>query len=150
MSYTVYKVRNNLAIQDPDMGGKRYHTILFVETESDSSGTIHHVIGDIVTGMQYESRKEPAPESSAVFHSKEFLGRVLIANYPDDFQQVCLAQPPPPPQKKFNPKTYRTEQVEPDGTFYSPGEPRPPMIKCTEWTENQAIPALIASGFIRK
>ena len=29
-----------------------------------------------------------------------------------------------------------------DGSFYQPGEPRAPLVKCTEWTENQAIPSL--------
>ncbi|KAH9220779.1 hypothetical protein DL95DRAFT_266785, partial [Leptodontidium sp. 2 PMI_412] len=57
--------------------------------------------------------------------------------------------PPPPKQKHFNVETMRTEQMKPDGTFYQPDEYRPPTIKCTEWTENQAIPALYESGVLR-
>jgi hypothetical protein len=36
----------------------------------------------------------------------------------------------------------------PDGTFYAPDEPREKMKKCTEWTEEQAIPVLYASGVL--
>ncbi|TVY39518.1 hypothetical protein LSUB1_G003956 [Lachnellula subtilissima] len=64
--------------------------------------------------------------------------------------KILAAQPPPPKQKHFNIATMKTEQMKPDGTFYEPGEDRPPMIKCTEWTVNQAIPALYASGVLTK
>jgi hypothetical protein len=36
----------------------------------------------------------------------------------------------------------KQRQFKPDGTFYAPNEPREKMKKCTEWTEEQAIPAL--------
>jgi hypothetical protein len=39
-------------------------------------------------------------------------------------------------------------KFKPDGTFYAPNEPREKMKKCSEWTEEQAIPALYASGVL--
>ena len=42
----------------------------------------------------------------------------------------------------------KQRQFKPDGTFYAPNEPREKMKKCTEWTEEQAIPALYASGVL--
>ncbi|KAI9672987.1 MAG: hypothetical protein M1817_003151 [Caeruleum heppii] len=120
MSINIYKVKYSLPIPDPDMPQPRYHTMIFAQTNADGSGIIHHVTGDLVTGMSYE------------------------------INQICRQQPPPPRQKSYNMKTHRTEQHKPEGGFYGPGEPRPPMIKCTEWTEIQAIPALYASGILQK
>jgi len=113
-------------------------------------GNIHHVTGDITSGMYYNTKKAKRPEESRTFFGKEFLGTIKAANYPREMDEVLAALPPPPKQKKFNIKTMKTEQMKPDGTFYTPGEPRPPMIKCTEWTLNQAIPALYAAGIVQK
>jgi hypothetical protein len=148
MSFNVFKARYSLAIPDPDMPSPRYHTVIFVATNSDGSGFIHHVTGDLVTGMRYERKIGKMPEESGTFHNKELLGKIQAADYPTRVDQVCIAQPPPPPQKRFNPKTSKTEQFKPDGTFYAPNEPREKMKKCTEWTEEQAIPALYASGVL--
>nr|POE94581.1 hypothetical protein CFP56_16820 [Quercus suber] len=146
----VYKVRYRLAMQDPDMPSPRYHTVIFVETEADFSGFVHHVTGDLVSqgGMRYERKRGNRPEESGTFFNKELLGTVLSSQYPMTFDRVCAAQPAPPRQKAFNIETRRTEPIKPDGTFYSSGEPRQPLIKCTEWTELQAIPALRQAGLI--
>ncbi|ELR04971.1 hypothetical protein VC83_02858 [Pseudogymnoascus destructans] len=40
----------------------------------------------------------------------------------------------------------RAEQMKAEGSFYEPGEGRPRMVKCTEWTVEQAIPALYADS----
>src|SRR5436309_2301486 len=101
----------------PDMPGPRYHTVVFVATNSDGSGFIHHVTGG------------KAPEESGTFHNKELLGKIQATDYPARVDQVCTTQPPPPPQKRFNPKTNKTEQFKPDGTFYAPNEPREKMKK---------------------
>ena len=150
MPLEVYKVRYKLAVADPDMPGPRYHTVLFVKNTTNSDGTIHHVTGDLVSGMQYQAKKAKKPEDSQTFHNKELLGTVDASKYPAAFDQICRQQPAPPKQKKYNPATNRTEQVKPNGTFYAPREPKPPMIKCTEWTETRAIPALIQAGSIRR
>jgi hypothetical protein len=38
--YTVWKLRFNLAMQDPDIAGTRYRTTIFVETDSGGSGVM--------------------------------------------------------------------------------------------------------------
>lgn len=120
MSVYIFKVKYSLAIPDPDMPQPRYHTIIFARTNADGSGIIHHVTGDLVTGMRYESKDGRDPEKSATFFSKEYLGAIPISSYPAAIDQICRQQPPPPRQKSYNAKTNRTEQIKPDGTFYSP------------------------------
>lgn len=150
MSYKVYKIRYTIAIPDPDMPSPRYHNVIFVETGPDGSGIIHHVTGDITSGMYYDTKRGRRPEESESFYAKEYLGVVKTSDYPHRVDQVLRAQPPLPKQKHFNVKTMKMEQIKPDGTFYAPGEPRRPMIKCTEWTVNQAIPALYASRILQR
>jgi hypothetical protein len=146
--YDVYKVRYGPVLADPDVPGTRYHTVIFVQTETDGRGYIHHVTGDLVTGMRYERKPGSRPENSHTFHDKTLLGRVAKSKYPAELDRVCQAQPAPPRQKAFNTKTMKTEPVKPDGTFYGPGDPRPKLVKCTEWTENQVIPALQRGGLL--
>lgn len=150
MAFNVYRVQFTMAMPDPDMPSPRYHNVIFVEMEADGSGAVHHVTGDITSGMVYATRREGRPEESEIFVRKEFIGTVESATYPERIHVVLEALPPPPKQKKFNIKTMRTEQMKADGSFYEPGEARPPMVKCTEWTVDQAIPALYASGVLQK
>ncbi|KAH7357022.1 hypothetical protein BKA65DRAFT_495982 [Rhexocercosporidium sp. MPI-PUGE-AT-0058] len=100
--------------------------------------------------MVYATRVGEKPEATDIFHAKEFLGTISAEDYPDEMDRVLSEQPPPPKQKHFNIRTMKTEQMKSDGLFYEVGESRPPMIKCTEWTENQAIPALYHSGILRR
>ncbi|OBT57041.1 hypothetical protein VE04_02615 [Pseudogymnoascus sp. 24MN13] len=139
-----------MAMPDPDMPSPRYHNVIFVEIEADGSGVVHHVTGDITSGMVYGTRREGRPEESEIFVRKELIGTAESATYPEKINAVMEALPPPPKQKKFNIKTMKTEQMKADGSFYEPGESRPRMVKCTEWTVKQAIPALYASGVLRK
>jgi hypothetical protein len=118
-----------------------------VETKDDKSGFIHHVVGDLVTGMTYQRKPGLQPEQSRTFHSKQLLGRVKESMY-SQFDQICAQQPPPHRQKKFNPRTMRTEPIKPNGDFYQPGEARARLIKCTEWTLERAIPALQAAQIL--
>lgn len=154
MSYPVYKVKSNLAIQDPDMPQPRYHTIIFVETNFDGrrSGVKHHVTGDIVSGMHYETvHYDPNdPETSESIHSKELIGYTAISAYPHAWEEVLGRVPPPPKQKAFNIKTMRTEPVKcwDPLTFHEPRETRRQLMKCTEWTEQLAIPALERGGLL--
>jgi len=106
--YDVYKVRYKLGMQDPLMGPEvRYHTVVFVETEANGGGRIFHVIGDIMRaqGMEFESKSARSPDESATFHEKVLLGRTPVEYYPDYFESVLRAQPPPGRQRIFNPKT---------------------------------------------
>jgi len=61
------------------MPSPRYHTVIFVGTNSDGSGFIHHVTGDFVTGMRYERKIGKIPEESGTFHNKELLGKSFDA-----------------------------------------------------------------------
>ncbi|KAF1842084.1 uncharacterized protein K460DRAFT_370088 [Cucurbitaria berberidis CBS 394.84] len=141
--YNLYKVQYTLGMQDPLMGSEtRYHTVLFVETKADGGGHTFQVNGDLVSGMSYESISGPNPELSQTYFAKTHLGRIRIEDYPERLDGLLQTVPPPPRQRAFNVKTMRTEQIKPDGTFYQADEQRPPFIKCTEWTEQQALPAL--------
>ncbi|CAG8922937.1 unnamed protein product [Penicillium salamii] len=152
-TYPVYKVRFKLSIQDPDMVPPRYHTILFVQTNEQGprSGIKHHVTGDIVTGMHYEPAIIQDPETDENFFSKELIGNTRALNYPKNWNDILKSLPAPPKQKAFNRNTMKTEPVktwEPLA-FYGADEPRRPLIKCTEWIENQAVPVLINAGLIQ-
>lgn len=37
-SFNIWKLRYNLGVQGPDMTGTRYHTVIFVETNSPKAG----------------------------------------------------------------------------------------------------------------
>lgn len=149
--YNVYKVQYTLGMQDPMMGDEtRYHNILFVETQADGGGQIFHVTGDLVSGMRYESKSGRNPELSQTYHAKTYLGRIRVEDYPTRMDQVLQAVPPPHRQRAFNPTTMKTEQVKADGSFYDSDEQRPRYIKCTEWTEQRALPALYQHQLLHK
>jgi len=152
--YTVWKLGFSLSLQDPDVPGVRYHTTIFVETNPTSHfGDLHQVTGDITSpqGMRYEKQPRADPYQSHTFHSKEFLGYVQASSYPQAWETLLASVPTPPQQKAFNPATMRTEPFKALNplTFYGQGEARPPLIKCTEWTEQRAIPRLQAAGLIK-
>ncbi|KAK6517495.1 hypothetical protein TWF281_004147 [Arthrobotrys megalospora] len=151
-SYPVYRVENAMTMQDPDMPSPRYHNTIFIETWEDGykSGRTCHVIGDLVTGMSYDTRIDQDPELDKAFVAKHFLGTINVSDYPDRLNEILRELPGPGKQKSFNPKTMRTEQHKSPGVFYEPGETRPAMVKCTEWTVNQAIPALFEAGVLHK
>ncbi|KAJ4864781.1 hypothetical protein T069G_01311 [Trichoderma breve] len=150
--YSVYKLKFTLAVQDPDMPSPRYHTVIFVETDVDASGTKFHVIGDITSGMSYESTTFHIEDNSQPLHSKELLGYTKAVNFKQEWDSILKNLPPPPKQKAFNIETMKTEPVKEWDplTFYNPGEHRKPLVKCTEWTEKQAIPALLKAGLIKE
>ncbi|KAF2969477.1 hypothetical protein GQX73_g4095 [Xylaria multiplex] len=148
--YTVWKLRFNLATPDPDTTSTRYHTTIFVETSPSKSGVLYHVVGDITSGMSYQKKSSDKPEDSKSFHSREFLGYTDATTHPKQWDMVLSSVPPPKKQKALNTKTAETEQVKTWDplTFYKPGENRRPLFKCTEWTEQRAIPALEEAGLI--
>ncbi|CAG7987176.1 unnamed protein product [Penicillium olsonii] len=150
-TYPVYKVKFKLSIQDPDMPSPRHHTILFVQTnERPCSGIKHHVTGDIVTGMHYESVGIDDPAIDDNFFSTELLGHTRSLHYPRNWDDILKSLPAPPKQKAFNVNTMRTEPVkcwEPLA-FYEAGEARRPLVKCTEWIDRHAVPTLTNAGLI--
>ncbi|KAL6836597.1 hypothetical protein J3E69DRAFT_352760 [Trichoderma sp. SZMC 28015] len=110
--YSVYKLKFTLAVQDPDMPQPRYHTVVFVETDVDGGGTKFHVIGDITSGMSYESTTFHIEENSQPLHSKELLGYTNVINFQQEWDSILKNIPPPPKQKAFNIETMKTESVE--------------------------------------
>lgn len=94
--YNVYKVQYRLGMQDPLIPGVRYHTVIFVQTESNWGGYIHHVIGDISSrgGMTYESKSGRSPDASETFHAKHYLGQIRSTDYPTAVETILRAIPP--------------------------------------------------------
>ncbi|KAK0103105.1 hypothetical protein ONS95_000719 [Cadophora gregata] len=151
MTIPVFKVKYELSIRDPFMSQPRHHTVLFLPfpKHSSGSGTIHHVVGDLVSGMSYATRSEEDPESIQTFYSKELIGHVKQDNYPAMFEDVLSKLDPPPKQRKFRVETMRIEQCKPDGSWYEEGEEKDRMWKCSEWIEEKAVPALIDAGLLK-
>lgn len=149
--YNVYKVQYRLGIPDALTPGTRYHTVVFVETDADRGGYIYHVTGDLATatGMIYQCKKGPKPEDSLKFYRKTYLGQIRVSDF-QEIGRLLQSIPPPPRQRIFLPTTMRYEQCKPDGTLYGPHEERPPYFKCTEWTEQRAIPTLERAGIIHR
>ncbi|KAF5658267.1 hypothetical protein FDENT_14111 [Fusarium denticulatum] len=155
--YPVYKVKSHMALPDPHMAPGRFHHAIFVETSKDGSGTLYHVTGDVTSakGMSYESRNSPDPAQLEGFHSKELLGYTGFDVHPRQWNALLASLPTPPQQKASNP--WKQGRVEPfkeqigdyEYQFYSDGEERKPLWKCTEWVEWHAIPALWKHGLIR-
>ena len=145
-THEVYLTKFHLSMPDPDIPGPRHHTAIFVKTESDGSGILHQVTGDITTpnGMYYTQTPTTAPEQSEIFYSSEKLGTTPASKHPDEWVKLLESVPAPPQQKAFNVKTMKTEPFKTKDplTFYEPGEQRRPLVKCTEWTVERAIPAL--------
>jgi hypothetical protein len=77
-----------------------------------------------------------------------YLGQIRVSYYPEEVERPLQSVPPPPRQRKFNPSTMTYDQCKPDGTFYQPHGARPPYSKCTERTEQKAIPALQQLGLL--
>jgi len=141
-AYDVWKVQYRLGLQDPNFNYTRYHTVIFVQTNANGSGRIHHVTGDLVNGMRYENKAGDPPQESETFHARQYLGKVLAANHPAAVDTLLGFLQAPPKQIKFNTATMTYVRCKTDGSLYGPGETVPPLMKSTEWTEQKAILAL--------
>lgn len=152
-AYRVYKVQFPLTMKDPDITdpAPRYHNIIWVETVPGKNGIKHHVTGDLVKGMYYEGVAYHHPSNSKTKPAAfDCLG--YTDKSPAEWDAFIKKNvPAPPPQKAFNTKTMKTEPFKLANplTFYAPGEPRKPLRKCTEWTNQDAIPKLKAAGYIK-
>ncbi|PQE24739.1 hypothetical protein CJF32_00007034 [Rutstroemia sp. NJR-2017a WRK4] len=136
--YVTYLILTIVTFPDLERPQPRHHELFVLADPITSSEISHYVTGDLVSGMYYESKPVSSPDRSEIFHSKEYLYRVL------------KSQAPPPKQKAFNIQRMKTEQVKADGSFYEEWEERPRMRRCTEWTPEQAIPALYADGVLEE
>ncbi|TAQ86954.1 hypothetical protein B7494_g4713 [Chlorociboria aeruginascens] len=144
--YKISRVQFKLTDQDPLMHGRgmRYHTFLFVETKSSGGGIVHHVSGDLVAGMSYirETKELRAPESYVFrLHRKEDLGYIKTSDYAEVHRRLGGTKPPPR-QVKYNLAAGQWERCKPDGSSYGPNDEIPTYWKCTEWVDQQGIPAI--------
>ncbi|EWG55134.1 hypothetical protein FVEG_17461 [Fusarium verticillioides 7600] len=145
-----------MALPDPHMPPGRFHHAICVETSKDGSGTLYHVTGDVTStnGMSYESRESSDPAQLEGFYSKQLLGYTSSDSHPGKWNALLASLPTPPQQKASNPSNHG--RVEPfkekigdfEYVFYTDGEERKPLWKCTEWVEWYAIPALHENGLI--
>lgn len=143
-------------MQDPryaEPSGSHSHIRRDITPRDQAPGTKHHVTGDIVQGMHYESKPYQNPDRSENLHSKELIGYTAASTSPNTFGSVLQGVPAPTKSEGLQrkKKTMRTEPVKSwnPPTFYEPGESRRPLVKCTEWTEQQATPTLHRQGLIR-
>lgn len=70
---------------DPLDPPKRYHTGIFIETDSELfEGTMFHVTGDIIaaSGMRFEVRENYAPAESKYFYRDTTIGWIRKADFP--------------------------------------------------------------------
>ncbi|KAJ5106044.1 hypothetical protein NUU61_003391 [Penicillium alfredii] len=139
--YKVFIVKFTLTTYDPNMPTPRYDTTIFVETHPNGTGYIHHVLGDNVspTALHYERRMQVLPEESRWFHSRTQLGVTRAATYPAAWdgllQQISQA----------------TQSGSSSRSMFVPsGDSRGTLVKGTEWTFEQAIPALKAAGLLQE
>jgi hypothetical protein len=122
MSYKVYQVSS--------LGTSLDHQALFVETNTDGSGHVYQVVGDIQNGMSYGHRISTRPEEEVIHIGKQYVGTVSIA----DFTRVeFVVNTVPRPKKQFDgPKRVN---------------PQEPLRRCGEWTK-EAIQALKDAGVL--
>ena len=116
MAYNVYKVSY--------LGVPINHLAIFVETNSDRSGYIYQVVGDIQNGMSYGHKSAKKPEESVTFLEKVYIGTVSTTNYP---RIESIVNGVEPPKKQFN----GPERI----------NPQEPLRRCGKWTA-EAVQAL--------
>ncbi|KAH9908219.1 hypothetical protein F4778DRAFT_468651 [Xylariomycetidae sp. FL2044] len=112
------------------LGAPRNHHAIFVQNKG-KSGTLFHVKGDIMKGMEYETRvTSQNPELSNTFISKSPLGWVKAQDV-SRVDTVCRANPPP--AKQFNGLKRINKNV--------------PLRRCQEWTK-ETTESLKAEGIL--
>ena len=92
--------------------GTRYHNVIFVETDSDSSGQILQVVGSIgdADGMEFNEKRGRKPEDSETYVRKHFLGRLQTSDY-ENVVRLLQTVTPPPRQRNFNTNRRRPSNV---------------------------------------
>ncbi|KAL4789139.1 hypothetical protein BDV19DRAFT_374589 [Aspergillus venezuelensis] len=100
--------------------------------------------------MYYFPQSKSDLDAEQQLHSVEFIGFTPASTYPEQWDVLLRSIKPPGQQKAFNLETMRTEPFKCLGplTFYKDGEKRKPLVKCTEWTLEQAIPGLREGGLL--
>ena len=104
-----------------------------METESDGSGQIFHVVGDILLGMHHMRKKVNRPDASETFvhETQSYFGKVIEVNL-GRLEEACWAVFPPGAQLRLN---------------GSPIKPSQPIRLCREWVQ-EAKEKIIREGII--
>ncbi|KAJ5981130.1 hypothetical protein N7481_008428 [Penicillium waksmanii] len=148
--YKVFVPEFDTVAYDPLDPPKRYHTGIFVETDTETlRGALFHVTGDIIanSGMRFEVRDNYVPGASRYFHRTTEIGWIRKADYPR-IRGILEALPKPTKQQgidfwsKDPAKRNKLTWTKQNGDLYGPGEQRRPIMKCNEWTHQLAIPKL--------
>ncbi|SPJ73849.1 uncharacterized protein FTOL_03579 [Fusarium torulosum] len=121
--YPVYLVES--------LGVSRNHHALFFQTNSDGTGSLFNVIGDIQSVMNFEaSELSKKREESQTFVSKSQLGWIKAGDL-HRVEAICRSNPPP--AKQFDgPK--RIDKTK-------------PLRRCQEWT-SENVASLRAEGIL--
>jgi hypothetical protein len=69
-------------LQDKDCKSWVKDVIIFVETNSDGSGELYHVVGSMKDGFDYEKKKQGRLETSRTFSHKVLQGKLESNNIP--------------------------------------------------------------------
>lgn len=150
-TYNVFRVETRLGVQDPLMGSAiRNHNSVFIETSDDGSGRVLQVNGNLVDsgGMYFEDIQSLSPQAEDTFIRKHRLGQINAIDY-GKVVELLKSIDPPPRQRIWSYTERAWVQCRPDGALYGENEEKPRYWKCTEWTLEKAIPALIESGLLR-
>lgn len=141
---------------DPLDPPKRYHTGVFIETDSGASkGALFHVTGDVIAknGMRFEVRANYVPSATKYFHKTTVIGWIRKADY-TRIRGILEALPKPTKQQgldfwsKDRLRRNKITWTKENGELYGPGEERRPIMKCNEWTHELAIPKLRQEGIL--
>ncbi|KAH7152384.1 hypothetical protein B0J13DRAFT_619946 [Dactylonectria estremocensis] len=113
------------------IGSDRNHHAIFVENNTDGTGTVFRVTGDFQNDMTFEEKPSGRPEDSPEFIDKTLLGWVAGENL-KDMTELCTGNLPP--HKQFDGPTRLN--------------PQRPLRHQQEWTD-ETIDILMCSGVVR-
>jgi hypothetical protein len=99
---------------------------------SDLSGHLFQVTGDIQNGMKHNDKPAKKPEESGTYQSKEYIGKVAATDF-DRIKPTCESIPAPKKQFEGPRRLY----------------PNEPLRRCQEWTQ-EAINTLANAGILKK
>ncbi|KAJ5562996.1 hypothetical protein N7535_002558 [Penicillium sp. DV-2018c] len=154
--YRVFTPEFDTVAPDPLDPPKRYHTGVFIETDTESGrGDFYHVTGDIIAarGMYFAAKENYVPVTSRFFHKTTQIGWVRKADFPR-IHGILKALPTPTKQQGIDfwstdpALRHKLTWTKENGELYGPGEQRRPIMKCNEWTHQVAIPKLRDLGIL--
>ena len=115
--------------------GSPNHVAIYVQTKEDGTeGQLYHVVGSIVAGMVYQSRKSKPPNESATYvpDSNKKIGTIAASDLAK-FEELCQTVAPPERQVLLNNKKI---------------DPAKPLRRCGEWVQ-EVLEEAIKEGLIQ-